>query len=176
MKKIKIRNLKVIFIILMVGLVVVYNNKTLGFIFFDKTAKYYFYSPSKEHCFTVIMHTGTLWKDYLFPHEDSGRGVYIIYGKFKGHLPNKNYVRLNYIGAIEHLYYKWETDSLYLRTMYFGIIENKLPPTVILDTKLMDYEKWGRYHADTTKFVKERLEWQKMKDDFEVLDVFNLDE
>lgn len=160
----------------MVGLVVVYNNKTLGFIFFDKTAKYYFYSPSKEHCFTVIMHTGTLWKDYLFPHEDSGRGVYIIYGKFKGHLPNKNYVRLNYIGAIEHLYYKWETDSLYLRTMYFGIIENKLPPTVILDTKLMDYEKWGRYHADTTKFVKERLEWQKMKDDFEVLDVFNLDE
>lgn len=176
MKKIKIRNLKVIFIILMVGLVVVYNNKTLGFVFFDKTTKYYFYSPSKEHCFTVIMHTGTLWKDYLYPHEDSGRGVYIIYGKFKGHLPNKNYVRLNYIGAIEHLYYKWETDSLYLRTMYFGIIENKLPPTVILDTKLMDYEKWGRYHADTTKFVKERLEWQKMKDDFEVLDVFNLDE
>lgn len=175
MSRRRLRYPRVILIVLIIGFIV-YNSKTLGFIFFDKTAKYYFYSPSKEHCFTVIMHTGTLWKDYLYPHEDSGRGVYIIYGKFKGHLPNKNYVRLNYIGAIEHLYYKWETDSLYLRTMYFGIIENKLPPTVILDTKLMDYEKWGRYHADTTKFVKERLEWQKMKDDFEVLDVFNLDE
>lgn len=166
---------RVILIVLIIGFIV-YNSKTLGYVFFDKTTKYYFHNPSMNNCFTVIVHTGTLWKDYLFPQKDSGRGVYIIYDEFKGHLPDSNYIRLNYIGAIEHLYYKWEKDSLHLRTMYFGIIENKLPSNVVLDTDLMDYEKWGRYHADTTKFVKERLEWQKMKDDFEVLDVFNLDE
>lgn len=175
MSRRRLRYPRVILIVLIIGFIV-YNSKTLGYVFFDKTTKYYFHNPSMNNCFTVIVHTGTLWKDYLFQQKDSGRGVYIIYDEFKGHLPDSNYIRLNYIGAIEHLYYKWEKDSLHLRTMYFGIIENKLPSNVVLDTDLMDYEKWGRYHADTTKFVKERLEWQKMKDDFEVLDVFNLDE
>jgi len=135
---------------------------------YDETDKEYYYDLNKEHCLTYILYTG----DYRKPFDNNGRGIYVMPYKFGGFLPDTNYIRLSYGGAIENLYYKWQGDTLFLRTMDYGIKENKLSPKVVLDRKMLDYERWGRYR-DTTQVMDEYLEWKKMKAEYSVIKKFN---
>ena len=144
----------------------IYNNDVLGLLCFDKTKKEYYNTPNEEHCLTVIRYTGNVWKNN--PLDDDRRGIYIMPYKFCGHLPDTNYIRLNYVGAIENLYYKWQGDTLYLRTMDYGVKDDKLSSTVVLVRKMMDYERWGRYH-DTTQVMEQYLEWKRMKAEYSVI-------
>lgn len=127
---------------------------------FEETDKEYYYDSNKKHCLTYMLYTGDF--------EGNRRGIYIMPYKFEGFLPDSNYIRLSYIGAIENLYFKWQDDTLYIRTMDYGIIDNKLPSTVVLDREIMDYERWGRYH-DTTRVMDQYLEWKKMKAEYSVI-------
>ena len=88
--------------------------------------------------------------------------------KFCGHLPDTNYIRLNYVGAIENLYYKWQGDTLYLRTMDYEVKDDKLSSSVVLDRKMMDYERWGRYY-DTIQVMEQYLRWKRMKAEYSVI-------
>lgn len=146
----------------------IYESDIGGLFFFNKTNKEYYNESNGKHCLTVIRYTGNIWKGNLQPHEDDGRGLYILPYKFWGHLPDINYVRLEYIGAIEDIYYKWQNDTLYLRTMDYGIIDNKLSSMVVLDRERLDYERWGRY-CDTTQVMEQYLEWKKMKAEYSVI-------
>ena len=155
-----------LFIIVCMGCI--YNNDVLGLFFFDKTKKEYYDEPNGNRCLAVIRYTGNIWKNNSHSLDDDGRGIYVIPYKFCGHLPDTNYIRLNYIGAIENLYYKWQGDALYIRTMDYGMIDNKLPSTVVLDKEMMDYERWGRYH-DTIRVMDQYLEWKRMKAEYSVI-------
>ena len=148
-----------------------------GFFLFNRTVKNYYYDTedSKGHCLTVIFHTGILWTLLTYgPEEDFGEGIYLIPYKFKGALPKDNYIRLNYIGAIFPIYYKWSNDTLHLRIPFWGIIKNKLSSKVVVDEEPLSYERWGRYDSDTTRNVKERQEWLQMKKEYRSFDRYDL--
>lgn len=140
-----------------------------GFFLFNRTKKNYYYDKKDQesHCLTAIFYTGTLWDIFTSePMEDIGAGIYLIPYKFKGALPKKNYIRLNHIGAIFPIYYKWSNDTLHLRIYGWGIIENKLSPEIKIDKNPLDYERWGMYDSDTTRNVKERQEWLQMEKEY----------
>lgn len=140
-----------------------------GFFLFNRTEKNYYYDTESQtgNCLTAIFHTGLLWDMFTIESvEEIGAGIYLIPYKFKGALPKKDYIRLNYIGAIDSIYYKWSNDTLHLRIPFWGIIENKLSSKVKLYTEPLSYERWVRYDPDTTRNVKERQEWLQMKKEY----------
>lgn len=173
MKQIIKGRIRIISLIMIIGGVFYYS--PWGFLLFNRTEKNYFYESEgqKGHCLTAIFHTGLLWDIVTGePLKDNGEGIYLIPYKFKGALPKKDYIRLNYIGAIFPIYYKWNNDTLYLRIFGWGIIENKLTSKVKVYTEPLDYEKWGR--SDTTRFVKERQEWLQMKKEYRSFSRYDL--
>lgn len=160
-----------------VFMMVVFYYSPIGFRLFNRTEKNYYYDGNgkKEHCLTAISHTGTFWDLWIADfQEDIGQGIYLIPYKFKGALPDKNYIRLSYIGNDNPIYYKWENDTLYLRIPYWKILENKLSPTVVLDTHPLNYERWGMFDSDTTRNVKDRQEWRQMKMEYKSFDKYDL--
>jgi hypothetical protein len=138
-----------------------------------ETDKVYYYDSNKEYCITIITYPGNFeepyeydgYGEYIRPYR---QGTYVMPYKFDGFLPDTNYIRLDYIGAIDDLYYKWQDDTLYFRTMDYGIIDNQLSSKVVLDSKKLDYERWGRYR-DTTLVMDQYLEWKKMKAEYSVI-------
>jgi len=167
----KIRNIKsvcrILFVVLIIGGI---YYSPFGVLFY-RTEKNYFYDTEAEqgHCLTAIFHTCFLWEEPL-----ETAGIYLIPYKFKGVLPKDNYIRLNYIGAIFPIYYKWSNDTLHLRIPFWGIIENKLSSKVVVDEEPLFYEKCGRYDSDTTRNVKERQEWLQMKKEYRSFDRYDL--
>lgn len=164
---------RIAFIVLLI--VIIYQSP-LGYIFFDKTVKNYFYVNRQKNCLTAIIYNGNILKGIISDYQrDDGMGLYLIPKKFLGQLPEQDYIRLSYIGNDSPIYYKWINDSLYLRIPEWKIIENKLPPTVVLDTLWMDYERWGMYDSDTTRNTKQYLEWQKMKNKYKSFSKYDLE-
>lgn len=161
--KMRIRNKKcicwVLFTVLILGGI---YYSPFGELFYRTEKNYYYDTENQEgHCLTAILHAGFLWDEPL-----ENTGIYLIPYKFKGVLPEKDYIRLNYIGAIFPIYYKWSNDTLHLRIPFWGIIENKLSSKVKLYTEPLSYERWVRYDPDTTRNVKERQEWLQMKKEY----------
>lgn len=148
----------------------------LGEPLMGKTNKHYFCDDKHRIIFTVILFTGTIWKSEIKVNEknglayfENGMGLYLIPGKFTGRLPNQNYVRMDYRGDnLEPIYYKYSNDSLFFRIPYRNddIIENKLPGNVILDSLILNYERYGRCYKDTTQIIEEYREWKKMRNEY----------
>ena len=175
MKIKKKRRNRLILLAILIGGVFYYS--PWGFYLFNRTEKNYYYDTENQKgpCLTAIFHTGILWDMFTIESvEEIGAGIYLIPYKFKGVLPKDNYIRLNYIGAIFPIYYKWSNDTLHLRIPFWGIIKNKLSSKVVVDEEPLSYERWGMYDSDTTRNVKERQEWLQMKKEYRSFDRYDL--
>lgn len=121
----------------------------------------YIYDETGTRCFTVISHIDdtTVYNGRIYK-----RGLYITPQKLRRGFPDSNYICLDYLGAIEPIYYKWENDSLHLRLTLWrkSIIENKLSNEVVLDTMPIRREFWYESMLkDSVYFKEEYLEWKR---------------
>lgn len=173
-------------ILIVALLVAVIYYSPFGEELFGRTIKNYFYDDNnKDNVLTAILYTGLIWSNEskVLPNSrlgmtyiDNGMGLYLIPGKFRGRLPEKNYIRLDYRNDDTPIYYRWANDTLWLRIAGWKalIIENKLSSNVILDSLSMYYERYGMYDRDTTRNVKERLEWKEMRSKYKSFNTYDL--
>ena len=173
-------------ILIVILIVVVIYYSPFGEELFGRTIKNYFYDENnKKNVLTAILYTGLIWSNEskVLPNSrlgmtyiDNGMGLYLIPGKFKGRLPEKNYIRFDYRGDDTPIYYRWANDTLWFRIpgWEYRIIENKLFLNVMLDTLRLRYEQYGTPERDTTRNVKERLEWKEMRSRHKSFSKFDL--
>lgn len=124
----------------------------------------YVYDKTGKKCLTVIcnINDSTTYNGKVYR-----RGLYLTPQKLRRGFPDSNYIRLDYIGAIFPLYYKWKNDTLYLRVGEWRVLENHLSDKSVLDTVVLNYEKWGINGHDSLNHWEDYLEWKKMREEYD---------